>query len=159
MPDLAAKGCSGIKLADVQATVKAAVSKVDFDPGSAGLDPVHSFQCSVNNPTLTISVYPEDAAKRTYNQDILAENVPAVPLAGSGDSAVWTAVSLTPGSYTAAPDVYAHQGAITCEVQPNGEGLTVPVEPGAVPAITTANVAAFAAKLGVLCQDVFAALG
>lgn len=157
--DLATKGCSAIPLADVRAVVKSAVTKVDFDPGSAELDPAHSFRCDVDNPTLLITIYPEDASKHTYDQDVAAENVPAVPLAGVGDSAVWTAVSLTPGTYTAAPDVYAHKGAMTCEVQGSGQGLTIPFEPGVVPAITKANVAAFAAKLGVLCDDIFAALG
>lgn len=157
-PGLAAKGCGAVKLKDVQPLVKATVAKIEFDPGSAELDATHSFECMVDNPTLTIAIHPEDSTKATYTEDVAAENVPAVPLPGVGDVAVWTAVSLTAGSYTSAPNIYAHRGTVTCEVQVSGTGLTIPSEPGVAASVTQANAAAFAAKLGVLCNDVFAAI-
>lgn len=156
--DLASKGCTALKLADLQAVVKTTVTKVDFTPGDAELDPNHSFRCDVNNPTLIIAIHPEDASKKTYDQDVAAENVPAVALPGVGDAAVWTAVSLTPGSYTAAPDVYAHKGAVTCEISGDGEHLTITKQPDVTSSIKQADAASFAGKLGVLCNDVFAAI-
>jgi hypothetical protein len=47
---------------------------------------------------------------------------------------------------------------MTCEISDSGEGLTIPIEPGVAASITQANESAFAAKLGILCNDVFAAL-
>ena len=156
--DLAKKGCTAIKVVDAQAVVKKKVTKVVFDRGSAELSPTHSFQCWVNNPTLIVTIHPEDAAKKTYNRDVKAENARAVPLRG-GLTAVWVAVSQFSGTYNAAPDVYAHRGAITCEIQGDTQALDISAIPGnSFHQIARAAVAAFAVKLGRLCNDVFAAL-
>jgi len=154
--DLATKGCTAIKLSDVQPLLKATISAIEFDPGSAELDPVHKFTCTAG--TIAVTVYPEDSAKQQMQTDVTAENVPSQPLTGVGDSAVWTGgPQLNSKTYTSTPDLYAHQGSVTCEVQTNGSGLTVPVAPGPLGGVTADDAAALAAKLGIICNDVFSA--
>lgn len=156
-PDLAAKGCTAIKLSDVQPLLKATISAIDFDPGSAELDPVHKFECTADS--ISVTIYPEDSSKAQMQTDITAENVPSLPLAGVGDDAVWTGgPQMNAKTYTSTPDVYAHKGSVTCEVQTNGSGLTVPTAPGPLGGVTTADSAALAAKLGIICNDVFGAI-
>lgn len=155
--DLAAKGCGAIKVSDVQPLLRDSISKIDFDPGSAELDPVHMFTC--NAGPITITVYPEDSSKQQMQTDVTAENVPSHVLAGVGDSSVWTGgPQLNPNTYTIAPDVYAHQNSVTCEIANTGEGLTIPVAPGVLGGVTATDAATFAAKLGTVCSDVFGAI-
>jgi hypothetical protein len=158
--DLAKKGCAAIRVADAQAVLKKNVTKVVFDPGSAESSPTHTFNCWVNNPALIVTIHPEDASKKTYDRDVKAENVPAVVLRGVGVNAVWAAVSQFSGTYNTAPDIFAHKGAITCEIQGDTQALDISPIPGNLfHQISRVADAAFAVKLGRICNDVFAALG
>lgn len=156
--DLATVGCSAIKIADAQALVKSTVTKIDFEPGSAELDPRHLFICQFDNQYMRITVNPEDASSAIYNEEVVEQNVSTTPIAGVGDAAVWAGVLLG-GVITSAPTVIAHKGSVTCLVEtPGGPDLTIPIDPGPIGGSTPADAAAFAAKTAALCTDIFSAV-
>jgi hypothetical protein len=75
-------------------------------------------------------------------------------LSGIGDKAYWD--SQAPGMD--APQVIAEKGNIACTVTTNGEvdQTTLPYTvSGGNPVVTNAAAAKFAAKMGVICSDVF----
>lgn len=148
--------CSAITITDAQATVLPAIDAIGFDPNNQ--DPAGIFTCMIDaaDQAVTVTVEPEDVAMANYESDVAAENVPAVPsLPGVGDVAVWTQVPNNP------PDVYAHKGHVTCEVKTSDtQVLNLTYDPSVVDGgVTAASAAAYAVKLGVLCTDVFAAIG
>lgn len=150
------KVCSAITLTDAQATVQPSIDAIGFDPDNQ--DPAGIFMCTIDaaDQAVTVTVEPEDVAMANYESDVAAENVPAVPsLPGVGDVAVWTQVANNP------PDVYAHKGHLTCEVKTSDtQVLNLAYDPSvANGGVTAASAAAYATKLGVLCADVFAAIG
>ncbi|MGI8414967.1 MAG: hypothetical protein ACR2P2_01920 [Nakamurella sp.] len=68
-PDLATIGCcTGIKLSAAQALVKSKVTKIDFDAGSAELDPAHQFECQFNDQAMLVTINPEDTAQAVYSR-------------------------------------------------------------------------------------------
>ncbi|HEY5051039.1 MAG TPA: hypothetical protein VII50_09065, partial [Acidothermaceae bacterium] len=147
--------CSAITVADAQATVQPAIDAIGFDPNNQ--DPGGIFACTIDaaDQAVTVTVEPEDVAMANYESDVAAENVPAMPLSGVGDVAVWTQVSNNP------PDFYAHKGPVTCEVKTTDtQVLNLTYDPTVVDGgVTAASAAAYAVKLGTLCTDVFAAIG
>ena len=158
-PDLAAKGCSSIKISDAQPLVKASVTKIDFDPGSAELRPDHEFQCGISEQAVTVSVSPQDSSKAVYATEVQEQNVVAHPLSGIGESAVWAGVEMM-SVITAAPTLIAHKGSVTCVVQaPSGSVLTLPLQTGPPGGSTVSDTIAYAKKMGAVCNDIFATLG
>ncbi len=147
--------CSAITVADAQATVQLPIDAIGFDPNNQ--DPDGIFACTIDaaDHAVTVTVEPEDVAMANYESDVAAENVPATPLPGVGDIAVWTQVSNGP------PDFYAHKGHVTCEVKTNDtQVLNLAYDPSVGDGgVTAASAAAYATKLGTLCKDVFAAIG
>jgi hypothetical protein len=135
----------------------APVTKIDFTPGSAELDPNHQFVCEFSNQEMRITVDPLDSTQQEYNGFIADEGVPAQPLAGIGDTAVWAGVILS-NVVTSAPDVIAHKGSVTCIVESPGTGLTITPDTGPIGGSTVAAAASFAARTGLLCNDIFAAI-
>ena len=147
--------CSAITIADARATVQLAIDAIGFDPNNQ--DPDGIFACTIDaaDQAVTVTVEPEDVAMANYQSDVTAENVPATPLPGVGDVAVWTQVANNP------PDLYAHKGRVTCEVKTNDTVvLNLTYDPSVGDGgVTAASAAAYAVKLGALCTDVFAAIG
>lgn len=75
-------------------------------------------------------------------------------LSGVGDKAYWN--SQAPGMD--APEVFAEKGKIDCSATTNGElqNTTLPhTISGGNPVVTNAAASKFAAKVGVICSDVF----
>jgi hypothetical protein len=137
------KVCAAIKPADVQALMKAPVTPVVNNPG----------ECSFYGGDLTIDIYANDPTQKYYQNPVNGPGTTPVP--GVGDQAQWFAP--VPGMTT--PWVEAHKGSTTCTVSPADPSETTLPYAGASPfyKITTADSAAYAAKEGVLCNDVFAA--
>ncbi len=157
-PDLATKGCTGIKLSDAQALVKSKVTKIDFNAGSAELDPAHQFECQFNDQAMLVTVNPQDTAQAVYKQDVADQRGGAQPLAGIGDEAVYAGLVLS-GLMTSPPTVLARRGAVTCKVETaGGKDLSIAIDPGPVGGSTVAVSAAYAKQIGALCNDIFAAL-
>jgi hypothetical protein len=132
-----------------------AIDAIGFDPNNQ--DPAGIFACTIDaaDQAVTVTVEPEDVAMANYESDVAAENVPATPLPGVGDVAVWTQVPNNP------PDFYAHKGHVTCEVKTSDtQVLNLTDDPTVIDGgVTAASAAAYAVKLGALCTDVFAAIG
>jgi hypothetical protein len=147
--------CSAITIIDAQDTVQPEIDSVGFDPNNE--DPDGIFMCTIDaaDQAVTVTVEPEDVAMANYESDVAAENVPATPLPSVGDVAVWTQVPNNP------PDLYAHKGHVTCEVKTSDtQVLNLTYDPTVVDGgVAAASAAAYAAKLGALCTDVFAAIG
>jgi hypothetical protein len=135
------KQCAAIKPADVQVLMKAPVTKVVDYPG----------ECSFYGGDLKIDIYPNDPNQKFYQNPV---NGPGTtPLSGVGDQAQWFAP--VPGGTT--PWVEAHKGSLTCELSPADVAETTIPYTGSDPffKIAPADSAAYAAKEGVLCQDIF----
>ncbi len=156
--DLATKGCNGIKIAHAQALVTTAVMKIEFDPGSAELDPQHQFVCQFDEQAMSITVYPEDTNHANYKERVAEENGTDKPLTGIGDQAVYSGVVMS-GVMTSAPTIITRKGSVTCIVEtPGRKDLTIPIDPGPIGGSTVADAVAYAGKMGALCQDIFTAL-
>lgn len=132
-----------------------AISTIGFDPDNQDADGIFACTIDVAEQAVTVTVEPEDVAMANYESDVAAENVPATPLPGVGDIAVWTQVPNNP------PDFYAHEGHATCEVKAgNTQALNLTYDPTVADGgVSAASAAAYAVKLGALCTDVFAAIG
>ena len=137
------KQCAAIKPADVQALMKAAVPTVVNYPG----------ECSFYGGDLKIDLYADDPTQKYYQNPV---NGPGTtPLSGVGDQAQWFA----PVAGETTPWVEAHKGSLTCTISPADPPETTMPFTGTDPffKIAPADSAAYAAKEGVLCNDVFAA--
>jgi hypothetical protein len=137
------KLCAAVKPADVQALMKAPVAAVVDNPG----------ECSWYGGDLKIDIYPNDPNQKYYQNPV---NGPGTtPLSGVGDQAQWFAP--VPGSTT--PWVEAHKGSLTLELSPADPPETTLPYTGSDPffKIAPADSAAYAAKEGVLLNDIFAA--
>ncbi len=148
------KVCTAITIPDAQAAVKATVTKIDFD--SVNEDPNGEFQCNVDeaHQALKVTIEPEDAAKANYTADVAGENVPGTPLPGVGDVAVWTQALHNP------PNFYARKGNATCEIQSGDIRELSVLNDSSIfdGGVATPLAAAYAAKLGAICTDVFGAI-
>ncbi|MGH2512694.1 MAG: hypothetical protein ACRDGQ_08410, partial [Candidatus Limnocylindrales bacterium] len=103
----------------------------------------------INGDNLTVTVFPGDTDKTYYNDSVTGPaSGPSNPLPGVGDVAIWEQPA--PG---AAPEVVAHQGSLTCVVQPPADAsqLTIPHSGN----VSASAAAAYAALEGVLCTDLF----
>jgi hypothetical protein len=135
------KECAAIKSADVQALMKAPVTPVTNNPG----------ECTFYGGDITIDIYPNDPTQHYYQNPV---NGPGTtPVSGVGDQAQW--FTPVPGSST--PWIEAHKGSTTCTISPADVSETTIPYTGTPPfdKIAPADSAAYAAKEGVLCQDVF----
>jgi hypothetical protein len=135
------KQCAAIKPADVQALMKAPATAVVNYPG----------ECSFYGGDLKIDLYANDPTQKYYQNPV---NGPGTtPLTGVGDQGQWFAP--VPGKTT--PWIEAHKGSLTCTVSPADPPETTIPYTGSDPfwTIAPADSAAYAAKEGALCNDVF----
>ncbi len=149
---LAPIGCGGITVAMVNDLVTTPVTSITHSSGF-GVYPDHHFECDAG---MQVDIYPQDSTKAQYTADLAAENVPANPLSGVGDVAVYT---LAP--FSGMPDVYAHKGNVTCELKPSStvSDYKITVDPSSLTGIATKDAqAAWATKAAGLCTGVFTAL-
>ena len=149
---LAPIGCGGITVAMVNDLVTTPVTSITHSSGF-GVYPDHHFECDAG---MQVDIYPQDSNKAQYTADLAAENVPANPLSGVGDVAVYT---LAP--FAGMPDVYAHKGNVTCELKPSStvSDYKITVDPSSLTGIATKDAqAAWATKAAGLCTGVFTAL-
>ena len=137
------KQCAAIKPADVQALMKAPVTPVVDNPG----------ECSFYGGDLKIDIYLNDPTQQYYQNPVNGPGTTAIP--GVGDQAQWS--EPVPGATT--PWVEAHKGSTTCVLSPADPPETTMAYTGSDPfyKIAQADSAAYAAKEGVLCNDIFAA--
>jgi hypothetical protein len=137
------KQCAAIKPADVQALMKAPVTPVVDNPG----------ECSFYGGDLKIDIYANDPTQKYYLNPVNGPGTTPVP--GVGDQAQWFAP--IPGTNT--PWIEAHKGSTSCVVSPADPPETTIPYTGTDPfeKIAPADSAAYAAKEGVLCNDIFAA--
>jgi hypothetical protein len=135
------KQCAAIKPADVQALMKAPVTPVVNNPG----------ECSFYGGDLKIDIYANDPNQKYYLNPVNGPGTTPVP--GVGDQAQWFA----PVVGTNTPWIEAHKGSTTCVVSPADPPETTIPYTGTDPfeKIATADSAAYAAKEGVLCNDIF----
>jgi hypothetical protein len=148
-----ARYCAAMKVADAQALIK---------PTIAAAQTGGPLSCAfvlpgegINGDNLTVNVFPDDADKQFYNEAATTNAIGTPnPLPGVGDIAEWD----QPVAGATAPEVNAHQGSITCEVQPPADTSQLTIEQtgnGPIYQISEAAAAAFAAKEAVLCTDMF----
>jgi hypothetical protein len=137
------KQCAAIKPADVQALMKASVTPVVDYPG----------ECSFYGGDLKIDIYANDPNQKFYQNPVNGPGTTPVP--GVGDQAQWFA----PVPAASTPWVEAHKGSTTCTVSPADPPETTLPYTGSDPffKIAPADSAAYAAKEGVLCNDIFSA--
>ena len=150
---LAPIGCGGITPAMVNDLVTTPVTSITFSSGF-GVYPDHHFECDAG---MRVAIYPQDSNKGQYTADLTAENVAGIPLSGVGDVAVYTLPPLS-----GMPDIYAHKGTVTCELQPTSTvtDYKVAIDPKSAfgGSITKEAGAAWATKAAGLCTAVFTAL-
>ncbi len=146
-----ARYCAAMKVSDAQVLVKPTLAAAQTG-GSESCTFVLPAQ-SLGGDNLTVNVTPGDTDKSAYNEIVSgAVSGPQHTLAGIAGG-VWE--QPTSGSV---PFVAAHQGSTTCVVQPpsDASSLTIPqTGSGPVAQVSTADAAAFAAKMAVLCTDAF----
>jgi hypothetical protein len=137
------KMCAAIKPADVQALMKAPVTPVQNFPG----------ECSYYGGDLKIDIYANDPNQKYYQNPVNGPGTTPVP--GVGDQAQWFA----PVAGMTTPWVEAHKGSLTCTISPADPPETTLPYTGSDPffKIAPADSVAYAAKEGVLCNDIFAA--
>jgi hypothetical protein len=146
-----AKYCAAMKLPDAQALVKppVAAAQTGGPLGCAFLLPGQD----INGDNLTASVFPGDDSKQFYNSSLKDLGGTPTPLPGVGDEAQWGQIASA-----AAPEVVAHKGSLTCVVQGPTDTSTLTVaQTGNGPEynISPSAAADYAAKMGVLCTDMF----
>jgi len=135
------KLCAAVKPADIQAVMKATVTPVANFPG----------ECSWYGGDLKIDIYANDPTQKYYQNPV---NGPGTtPITGVGDQAQWFAPVV--GATT--PWVEAHKGSLTCTISPADPPETTLPYTGSSPffKIAPADSDVYAAKEGVLCQDIF----
>jgi hypothetical protein len=137
------KLCAAVKPADVQALMKAPVTPVVNEPG----------ECSWYAGAFKIDIYPNDPTQKYYQNPVNGPGTTPVP--GVGDQAQWS----SPAGVHSTPWVEAHKGSLTCVVSPADPDQTTIPYTGSPPIVTiaAADSTAYAAKEGVLCNDIFAA--
>jgi hypothetical protein len=148
-----AKYCAAIKVADAQALSTATLSAAQTGgPESCAF--VLPDQ-DLNGDNLTVTVFPADSDKQFFNDSVtnlLAGSGSALP--GVGQEASWA--QPLPGQ--SAPTVVAHKGSVSCVVQPPADLSVMTIDKTGNPPIydvSASAAAAFATKMGVLCNDVF----
>lgn len=150
---LAPIGCVAIPVAQVNALIKTPITTIDYSPKTGGYFPDHRFTCDAG---MRIDVYPQDANKSQYTGDVTAENVTPTTIPGVADVAVFTQ------ALENVPDIYAHKGAVTCEIQTSSTvtDYNITVDPKSVfgAGVTKESAAAWAGKAVELCTDIFTAL-
>lgn len=150
---LAPIGCGGITPTMVNDLVTTPVTSITFSSG-LGIYPDHHFECDAG---MRVAVYPQDSDKSQYTTDLTAENVASIPISGVGDVAAYTLAPLA-----GMPDIYAHKGTVTCELQPSSTvtDYKVAIDPTSAFAgmITKDAQATWATKAASLCTAVFTAL-
>ncbi len=144
--------CAAIRVSDAQALAKPTLAAAQTG-GSESCTFVLPGQ-ALNGDNITVTVFPGDANKHFYNDQVSGPVASTPnPLPGVGDVAVWEQITSS-----APPEVIAHQGSLTCVVQPPGDTSQLTIEQtgsGPIYQISAGAAAAYAAKLGVLCTDVF----
>ena len=148
--------CAAIKVADAQALAKPTLSAAQTG-GPESCTFVLPGE-SLNGDNITVTVLEGDSDMQYYNDSVNGP-IPTTPnpLPGVGDVAVWEQFTAE-----AAPEVIAHQGSLTCVAQPPGDTSQLTIEQtgsGPMYQISASAAASYAAKLGVLCTDVFSVGG
>jgi hypothetical protein len=135
------KQCAAMNAADVQALMKAPVTKVTVDPG----------ECSFYGGDLKIDLYPGDSTQQYYLNPVGGPGT--TPISGVGDQAQWS--QAVPEATT--PLVEAHKGSLTCVISPADPPETTLVYTGTDPffKIADSDAAAYAEKEARLCSDAF----
>jgi hypothetical protein len=123
--------------------MKAPVTPVVDNPG----------ECSFYGGDLKIDIYANDPNQKYYQNPVNGPGTTPVP--GVGDQAQWFAP--IPGTNT--PWLEAHKGSTSCVISPADPPETTIPYTGTDPfeKIAPADSAAYAAKEGVLCNDIFSA--
>lgn len=136
------KQCKAIKPADAQALMKATLSAVVFNP----------LECDFADGTMKVNIRLDDATHKQYT--LLASPTPGHELTGVGDQAYW----FEPAEGHTTPWIESYKGSVACEVSAaDPPDTTIPYTGNGIYTITESDAAAYAAKEGVLCSDVFSA--
>lgn len=155
---LAPIGCGAIPIAQANALISTPITKVDYSPNNGTYYADHHFTCDAG---MQIDVYPQDTSKDEYTTDLAAENVPATPIPGVADIAVFTQSGLIVQGAGPMPDVYVHMDNATCEIKTSSTvtDYNVPViSNGLSQGVSTQVAAAWAAKSAGLCTAIFTAI-
>jgi hypothetical protein len=139
------KYCSAIKTADVQVLVKATVAQPVVEPD----------ECDWLGGQLKVTIYANDSSEKYYKEQSTDLGA-GTALSGVGDEAA----IIEPIVGKTTPSVIAHKGSLTCNAtSPSEMSDTTMTYTGSSPFYdaTPASETAYAAKLGVLCADVFSA--
>lgn len=146
-------GCNAVKLADAQALLIPKITKVELGPTGCAFERPGQ---AANGDNLSVDIRTNDTDHSTYkNLQGMGKNV---ALSGVGDEAYW----LQPVPDASGPVVSAYKGTTSCVVEPPADLSVLTIAKGGngpIEQVTNAAAAAFAAKMGVLCNDVFAAAG
>jgi hypothetical protein len=131
-----------IKPADVQALMKATLAPVQINP----------LECDFAGGSMKVNIRLDDAARKQYT--LLASPAPGHELTGVGDQAYW----FEPADGHTTPWIESYKGSVACEVSAaDPPETTIPYTGSGIYTITDADAAAYAAKEGALCSDVFSA--
>jgi hypothetical protein len=148
-----AKYCAAIKVADAQVLTTATLSaaKSGGPQSCAFLLPGQD----VSGDNLTVTVFAGDSSKKFYDNsvtELLAGAGTALP--GVGDEAEWG----QPVAGESSPVVVAHKGSLSCVAAGPADLTPMMIDKtggGPIYQVSSAAAASFAAKMGVLCNDVF----
>ncbi len=148
--------CAAIKVADAQALAKPTLSAAQTG-GPESCTFVLPGQ-DLNGDNITVTVLQGDADKHFYNDSVNGPvSTTPNPLPGVGDVAVWEQFT-----GESAPEVIAHQGSLTCVAQPPADTSQLTIDQtgsGPMYQISASAAAVYAAKMAVLCTDVFSVGG
>jgi len=150
-----AKYCAAIKVADAQALTTATLSaaKTGGPLSCTFLLPGQD----LGGDNITVTVFQGDGDKKFYD-DTVNNQLPngGTPLSGVGDEAAWG----QPVAGESGPVVAAHKGSITCVAALPADLTLITIEKtggGPIFTVSADAAASFAAKMGVLCNDMFSA--
>lgn len=150
-----AKYCAAIKVADAQDLTTATLSaaKTGGPLSCAFVLPGQD----LGGDNITVTVFQNDGGKKFYD-DTVKNQLPSggTPLSGVGDEAAWG----QPVAGESGPVVAAHKGSISCVVALPADLTTITIDKtggGPIFNVTAEAAASFAAKMGVLCNDMFSA--
>ena len=136
------KQCKAIKPADVQALMKATLAPVQINP----------LECDFAGGSMKVNIRLDDAAHKQYT--LLASPAPGHELTGVGDQAYW----FEPADGHTTPWIESYKGSVACEVSAaDPPDTTIPYTGSGIVTITEPDAAAYAAKEGAVCNDVFSA--